>query len=217
MPRHARITAVSVFSILGFATVAFVRPLSAAGPLAAPPIQASRLAIQEDAQGQAILAVHYPWKVHQRPSVEVRMLGPEETDSIHIQPLYFLHDFMRGRITIGVYQCQDKASQMETTVPMTARKIEFEALGDRNLLGRPSVCVACRTDTVPPGNYRAARAVFPLLDPWATNERTLLLTLPKAYFGEKGRLRVWFLRREDIVWSETIPWPGTSKQAATKK
>ncbi len=61
-------------------------------------------------------------------------------------PLYFRSDFMKDEFTIGVYRAQDDSSSVRVVAQMTRRDIEFSAIGDRNLFGRPSVVVVCRTE-----------------------------------------------------------------------
>ncbi len=52
------------------------------------------------------------------------------------------------------------------------------------------------------------RAAFYPLRPWSLDRRTLYLDLPETYFAQPSKLRVWFMRSRDVVWTETVDWPG---------
>ena len=191
------------------------RPGATAGQPASGPaarVGVSRVAVMEQASGEPILVINYPWTKHARPSVEVRLLADAEADTYELRPLCFVDDFMKGEVTVRVYHCQDRSADTPLGITFTEREIEFEVLGERNSLGRPSVRVACRTKT---GHREwGAVAVYCLLESWAVDQRTLYLDLPPAYFAKPGRIRVWFLRGKDIVWSELAKWPGIDKQPA---
>lgn len=157
--------------------------------------------------GEPILVVKYPWKRHARPSVEVRILDEEEVDNRLIRPLFFMHDIFKGEVTTAVYHCVERSEDVPLTAAFSRGEIDFTIFGARNSLGRPSASVACRTTTVdPPPETRAA---FCLLDTWAVDQRTLYLDLPSEYFARPRKIRVWFLRDKDIVWTADTTWPGT--------
>jgi hypothetical protein len=161
--------------------------------------------------GGPLLVIRYPWKRHALPSVEVRVLAEDEVDNRLLRPLFFQRRIMKGGITEAVYHCQDRSEGVRQTATFLKDNIDFDIFGARNSLGRPSVCVACRTTTVdPPPETRAA---FCLLDAWALDERTLNLELPAKYFSEPGKIRVWLIRDKDIVWTATTTWPGASERS----
>ena len=92
-------------------------------------------------------------------------------------------------------------------VQLERNKIEFEIIGRRNSLGKPSVCIARRIasdDDPTPG----AAAVYCLLDCWSLHKGLLNLDLPPAYFSQPGKLYVWFLRDGKVLWEEVEDWPG---------
>jgi hypothetical protein len=158
--------------------------------------------------GEPILAVRYPWKRHARPSVEVRIVDDTEIDDPLIRPLFFVHDTMAGAVTQAVYECQERSDDVAQTGTFSENGIKFDIFGSRNSLGRPSVCVASRKETrdQPP----ETRGVFCLLDAWAVDRRTLFLELPGKYFSKPAKIRVWFLRGKDVVWTAVTEWPGLS-------
>lgn len=180
--------------------------------------------------GEPILAINYPWKRHARPSVEVRILDEKDVDNPLIKPLFFRHDIMKGAVTTAVYHCQDRSEDVPQTASFSKGTHDFEVLGARNLLGRPAVRVACRWRStladLPPKTAEALRsmddeeitsrvmppsetwAVFCLLGAWAVDQDTLYLELPSDYFAQQSKIRVWFLRENDVVWAANATWPG---------
>ena len=176
--------------------------------VAAPP-DAGVLSLVQPRIGQQTLLVEYPWKVHQQPSVEVRLVTKDAIDQSGARPLFFVNEHVKGELLVKVYQCLDAAEGTGTTEPLDVDDIEMEILGRRNSLGKPSVCLV-RTvpgDDPTPG----AGAIFCHLQAWSTNQAMLCLDLPRPYFSESGQLHVWFLRGDKVVWEEQIDWPGYGK------
>lgn len=157
--------------------------------------------------GKPLLAIHYPWRVHARPSVEVRWLGDEEADTGEIRPLQFVGDLMKGEITSAVHDVRDKAAQTAVKRSLKIRDRDCEILGDRNSLGKPAATVVF-PERSGDATDRAARAVFFPLDAWAVDRGTLRLELPAAHFAQPGRIRVWFYREGNLLWWKTLAWPG---------
>jgi hypothetical protein len=165
--------------------------------------------------GKPLLAIHYPWQVHARPSVEVRGLADNEAGTREIRPLQFVADLMKGEILSAVYDARDKAAQTPVKTTLKVHGREFAVFGDRNLLGKPAATVVFpeRPDTPASreqatGADLAARAVYVHLDSWAVDPRTLWIELPAIEFARPGRIRVWFYREGNIVWWKTLAWPG---------
>ncbi|MFH1265533.1 MAG: hypothetical protein ABIK89_07365 [Planctomycetota bacterium] len=178
--------------------------------------------------GEPILAIRYPWKRHAHPSVEVRILDKSEVGNRLIRPLFFVHDIFKGDVTMAVYRCEDRSENVAQRAAFSNDDFDFEVFGSRNSLGRPSVCVAGRTK---PERHRAraaspqddgfvdellggppepeTRAAFCFLPTWSVDEQMLYLTLPSEYFPKPGKIRIWFLRDKDIVWTADTTWPGT--------
>ncbi len=162
--------------------------------------------IARAATGKPIVAIHYPWRVHSRPSVEIRYMADDEPDTARLRPLQFVADIMKGEITNAVYECRDKSADGPLKTSLKHGERDLELLGARNLLGKRSVTVVFPGRTS--GEDRAARAVFCLLDSWAVDPRTLWLELPRDHFARPGRIRVWFYRGGNLVWWKTLAWPG---------
>jgi hypothetical protein len=210
--------------VIGLGMSNYLTPQPTRGAEAKSPIGAtggagrstSFVSVMTQVGGSPVVSVRYPWKTHARPSIEVCAIEDGQDDEAMIQPLYFAHDMMKGEITKAVYACQDRAAGVAQKATFSVDDIDFRVFGSRNLLGRPSVCVACRTKPDPTQRETRARAVFCLLDAWATDTRTLYLELPEEYFSESTRIRLWLLRKGDVVWSETVAWPGFPQSESAK-
>ena len=89
--------------------------------------------------------------------------------------------------------------------------MDFEMVGNRNSLAkRPFALPPHRTarQSSPDDEMTLARATFCLLEHWSVEPGGLYLNLPADYFSVPGRLHIWLLRDNQIVWSHTIRWPG---------
>ena len=165
------------------------------------------VSLARQATGEPMLVVDYPWKTHARPSIEVSTLPDDEAQWPEIRPLFFLDKFMRGRVATAMYACLDGSEKVPTSTSLVEEGVEYEVFGDRNSFDRPSVSVACRTPVQKIGQV-ATRALFCLLEPWAVDRRRLLFDLPSEHFAGPSKLRVWLLRGDAVLWSETVDWPG---------
>jgi hypothetical protein len=151
---------------------------------------------------------------------------------------------MKSTVTIAIYETQAAASTTQTIAEFVERGIEFKAVGQRSLLGRPAVCVTCETKSLEskrsekirdleakiPGLGKKAEdsekktdpsrrirwAIFPFAEAWAADDNTLFLSLPEVTFSRPAKIRVFFLRDNDVVWSETKQWPGLNSDAASQ-
>ncbi len=208
-------TSLFISAVLAWVGVAVCQAAESA-PSAPSGAKTSYVSVESPAGGQPMLVIRYPWWVHARSSVEVcTYVAGEEDDSPRIRPLCFRSDFMKDEFTIGVYRAQDDSSSVRVVAQMTRRDIDFSAIGERNLFGRPSVVVVCRTSITRQKEVKepeqVRRAIYPLLEPWAADRRTLFLSLPEVNFTEAARIRVWFFSGADVVWSEVKQWPGLPK------
>ena len=90
-----------------------------------------------------ILVIEYPWKVHSRPSVELRMLEPREADRdpSKIHSLRFVSDFMKSEVTDTVYGARDHAGEIPFQKKLAKFGREFEVPRRTNQLGKPGVTV----------------------------------------------------------------------------
>lgn len=175
------------------------------------------VSIETPAGGEPMLVVRYPWATHKKPSIEIRTYVKGEEESVRIRPLLFRHGFMKDEITVTVFETQAASASTRTTVDFTRRDIRFTAVGQRNLLGRPAVCLTCATEILRPNKTpfpeNSRWAIYPFMEPWAVDDETLFLSLPEPTFEGPAKLRIFFLRDDDVVWSEIEHWPGL-KQAS---
>ncbi|MBN2474750.1 MAG: hypothetical protein JXB62_09090 [Pirellulales bacterium] len=173
---------------------------------AVPKKATSYVSIVKQQTGDPALVIQYPWKVHQRPSIEVRLVTSDGAGGREVRPLFFVKEFFRGAMTINVYACLDRGAGVPMSRSVTEQGIDFQIFGRRNALGRPAVSVACEVpaDDPAPG----AAVVFCLLPDWAIDGDLLHLELPPEHFTSPGKLYVWFLRGGEVLWQETCDWPG---------
>ena len=129
-----------------------------------------------------LLVIHYPWKAHARPSVEVRQLANDERDTGEIRPLGFAAKIMKGDVTAAVYQCRDRSDETPFVRKMKSQGQDFELLGQKNRLGIGSVCTLFPPK--PDDKDPVARVAYPLLGSWAIDDKTLVLELPESHFAE---------------------------------
>ncbi len=198
---------------LGFLAVFLGAAVAAPGGAWGAEEQATNyVSIETTAAGEPMLVVDYPWSVHKNATIEVRTYVAGEEDSARIRPLQFHHTYMKDSVTITVYDVQAGGAETRTTAEFLRGSIQFQALGQRNLLNRPAVCVTCETEVLKPNKEafpdRARWAIYPFLEPWAADRDTLFLSLPEETFAAPVKIRVFLLRDGHLLWSESEPWPG---------
>ena len=186
------------------------RPPDGATAGAGPRKATHFVSIVKQQTGDLAVVVDYPWRAHQQPSVEIRLVTRRRVDLPKVRPLFFVKEFFRGTMMVNVYHCQDQAAGVPLSKLLTEKEIEFEIIGRRNALGRPAASVAHRI----PGSDPApgSGVVFCLLPAWSVNKGLLHLELPPQYFAQPGELYVWFLRGSKVVWEERADWPGGGKK-----
>ena len=172
--------------------------------------QASHASLLKRSGESPVLLIDYPWKAHQRPSVELRRMTKTDKTDFQIRPLFFTSEYFKGEMTDSVYRCQDAAAGVPLIRSREEKGVVFDILGRRNKLGRPSVCVVRPTPPKEPATGTAA--VFCLLEPWSLGKQLLHLEPPSPWFDSPGTLYVWMLRDEKIVWQQQIAWPGKPKK-----
>jgi hypothetical protein len=195
---------VSIFALMATASsVEADGPTDLAGAATQP---AFRVAVVDMLTGERSLVVEYPWTVHARPSVEVRLVAGAEEGPPQARPMYFVEKLLHGAVTRHVCDCLADADGVPIAKAFTEGQQHFTILGRPNSLGKPAVCVARKTRGHETSS--GAAAVFCLLSHWAGNERTLHLDLPEQFFSQPGRLHIWFLRKDTVLWQHQLDWPG---------
>ena len=165
------------------------------------------ISVIQDQSEAPILVIKYPWSAHPQASVEVCLLPKDVPDSPAIRPLDLAGRLTRdkdGKLVKAVYKCQDDAASTPTAVSVTDGDLNFDILGNRNSLGSAAVAVGWKTLT--PDRKAIHRSAFYRLQSWAADNDTLMLDLPPEHFCRPGTLKVWLLRGNEVVWSETVPW-----------
>jgi hypothetical protein len=167
--------------------------------------------------GRQTLAIQYRWKVHENASVEVRLVPAERAEGTFVLPLDFVGQYLSSRtkpksyetdLQQKVYRCLDRAGDEGQTETFEKDKMGFRIIGQRNSLGRPAVYVLAYNAGKPP--QERADIVFLHLASWAVADDRLSLDLPPEIFGKPGKLFVWFLRGNRLLWEEQVPWPGSA-------
>ncbi len=181
-----------------------------APPTARRPKATSCVSLVKRRGGERALVIDYPWKVHRRPSVEVRLVTGKDPGPSVVRPLFFVNEYMKGEVKVTLYRAEDASAGGKVRKPLTEKEVEFEILGRRNSLGKPSVCVVHRFAAKEPAP--GTTAVYCLLPAWAINKKLLYLDLPREDFVQPGKLYVWFLRDDRVLWTEAVEWPGYEKR-----
>ncbi len=152
-----------------------------------------------------VLLIGYPWKVHSRPSVEVRYLADDERDTAEIRPLGFVAQ-MKADVAMAMYQCLDLSDDTQVRKTFKQKDETIELVGRKNELGN----VVAEAIFLPKEGAAdaGARVVYFPLDPWGPDADSLRLELPAAHFSKPGRVRVWLFREGSVVWWQTVVWPG---------
>jgi len=164
--------------------------------------------------GKPVLVVHYPWKVYTKPSVEVRLVADDEPDTTAIRPMAFVAALMQGDVTLAVYRCLDLTEEARRAKAFKQKGLEFQVVALKNRLGRAAAQVVFPPVVSPSKGDRkdaACRVAYFPLEPWDVDGETLRLELPAEHFSQPTRVRVWFFRDGDVVWWQTVLWPGIAK------
>jgi len=161
-------------------------------------------------RGGPRLLVDYPWSRHRDASVEVRLVTGEEPSVEGLRPLGFAAEHFQGEKRMQVYDVQDAGAGGVVIRTLEAGGMKYEILGSLTDSGKPASCIARKFPKAepPPGAY----AVYCVLSGWSINSKLLSLELPPEYFAEPGKLKIWFLRGDTILWSQTLDWPGTKRE-----
>jgi hypothetical protein len=175
-----------------------------------------------------MLEIQCPWKQYTKPSVEVRLLLPDENDTPEVRPLAFVGVVMKGELTNAVYKAREDVSETPFVRSFPSSEGEFQVFGFKNQLQREAIHIVFLPATAGPNGGKASQATaaaqatapadaqtpapvrttFYFLNAWAIDSETLRLELPAKHYGKAGRLRVWFLRDDSVLWQQTVPWPG---------
>jgi hypothetical protein len=156
--------------------------------------------------GENVLVVRYPWRVHEKASIEVRLITEKKDMDARVRPLRFATLHFGDDAERRILRASDNALAHPSDGTAEAGGLTWRIVARGNHLGRAAVWFvnAAKKDSSLPGT---AAALSPL-DPWAIGDRLLMLDLPHDSFAQPGKLHVWFLRGERILWHEELSWPG---------
>jgi hypothetical protein len=185
-----------------------------AGAKPRQPQEPPHVSLVKHRSGAPVLLMEYPWKVHARASIELRLVTGDNPQPVEAPPLYFLQTRMK-KANDAVQRCYSHASEAGEKAPFkTDDGIDLEIIGRRNVLEKPSLYVVERikADKKDEGATAGAAAALIMLDSWAMNEKLLYVDLPPDAFAAPGKLHVWFLRADKPLWKEVIDWPGVGPQ-----
>ena len=182
-------------------------------PNAAPPQPAGpELAIEVSDKGEPALTVKFAWKEFARPSLQLALVGatkpvPLSVNGVQLtEQLGKLVSRLNKPVVAGSSVLLERAkefSEYDDGKPLLI-------LGATNSLGRPAAFGL--------GDQTGATIVFYLLDNWADANGVVRVALSDLgavpAYAETGKLHVWFLNEEKVVWERDIAWPGKGKPQA---
>jgi hypothetical protein len=203
------------------------RPAAKLGKTGSAWSRSTYVSVVREHAGLPTLIVNYRWKVHSQASVELRLVPGKAAGDAAPTPLYFVSDFFRGPAKEKIYHSLDLADR-GTTASFIKEKTEFKIIGEKNLLGRASIMVLpfnpkSSLDSQDEEAWDRPAIAYPLLDAWAVGDSMLAFDLPREVsykseidkfprtlkaFSRPGKLHVWFLRGDKVLWENVLDWPG---------
>lgn len=188
------------------------RPVSAVG------LAKSGISVVRQANGEPVLLINCPWRKYQRPSIQISLVLDDKVDLSSLQPLR-VNDVAADalwKIQIASINKPTHAASRELVKNTTA----FIEYNDGKLLKHR----ARENSQGKPAAYALEEQlgtllVFYRLEPWLDDRGTFRLALADidlpSKFASPGRIQVWLLSEEKVVWSADAKWPG--KQAPSQQ
>jgi hypothetical protein len=170
------------------------------------PSAAKCVSLERSAAGENVLLVDYPWRKHEKPSIEVRLITEKSAYAARAKPQRLAEMPIDEKMQRRIYTAFDTAIDRPSTGKFEIGGMKWDIYARSNHLGQGALWFV-NTPEAKDDKSGAAAVFFPP-DPWAVNDRVLLLDLPRETFYKPGKLHVWFLRCDRIVWQEEIDWPG---------
>lgn len=181
------------------------------------PRKTSYVSVAKQRNGSPVLVIEYPWKPYTKASIEIRLTKGSGAKPDDRAPLLFQKTRMKGKNADTVYQCLDRSAEQDTTKPLTIEGADYDVIGYRNALQKPSVCVVSRPEPEGDEPPTEVAAALLMLESWAVNGKMLYVDLPPDAFADAGSLQIWFLRDDLVLWQESVAWPSSGKQPAANK
>jgi len=180
--------------------------LAAQSPEAAAKKGPPRATLQRDRQQRLRLMIEYPWAAFSQGSVEVR-LATGESDAVgELRPMFFVHNHFHGETARAIYSCQDHVDDPGHKRSVKLEGFDVEVIARRTDLDRSAACVVRRFPSK--ASVPGVAAAFLQLDRWSLDKNWLQIELPATDFLPPGRMWVWFLRDDTVLWEEQLAWPG---------
>jgi hypothetical protein len=164
------------------------------------------VSVDKTSTGATVLLVNYPWRVHDKASIEVRLVTDKRDFAARVKPLRFAAIRFDDESTHRILRTFDESVERPSELKLESAGLQWQVIGHSNHLGRAAEWFV----HTPPKNSSVigTTAVFFPPDPWGMGDRLLMLDLPQMAFAESGKLYVWFLRGDRILWQEDLMWPG---------
>ncbi len=150
--------------------------------------------------------VRYPWRVHEKASIEVRLITDKKEFAARVKPLRFAMIRFNDETTRRILKTFDESVDHPSEWKTESGGLQWEIIGHSNHFGRAAEWFV--NTPLKNGSLVGITAAFHPLDPWEVNDRLLALDLPRRGFDQPGKLYVWFLRGDRILWQEEVMWPG---------
>jgi hypothetical protein len=180
--------------------------------------------------GGRVLQIDYPWQAYKKASVEVWLVTENSPAFARVKPLNFVNDRLNGETSVKVGQCLAAAYGVGLTQSIPGDRVNYKIVGCCNSLGKPAVSIVGKskedmgtledkgkspktkekqqdTEQEPPLPF-GAWAAFCDLENWSANRHELSLDLSPDHFAKPGKLYVWFLRGDTMLWEERLDWKG---------
>jgi hypothetical protein len=164
------------------------------------------VSINRSSSGENMLLVKYPWSTHAKASIEVRLVTEKKDYSARAKPTRFMANYFNAETAKHVFRLEDEALKRPANEKIEAGGMKWDIIGHSNHLGQAAVWIVNKLD--PENDATGAAAVLCKPDPWSINDRTLLIDLPREFFDKPGKMYVWFLRGDQILWQNEVMWPG---------
>jgi hypothetical protein len=170
------------------------------------PNGAKCVSLQKTKTGESLLVINYPWRTHKKTSIEVRLIPDKKDFEARVKPLRFSSIRFDDDTQRHIFHSFDEALVRSSDWKAEGGGLQWQVIGRANHRGHEAVWFvnSPKDEKSPPGTT----AAFYPLDPWAINDKLLMLDLPRNSFDQPGKMYIWLLRGDQIIWQEDLMWPG---------
>ncbi len=171
----------------------------------------SGISVVKQSNGEPVLLVNCPWRKYPRPSIQISLVLDEKVDLAALKPLRIDGIFADAlwKQQVGSLNKPAHAATHELVKTTTA----FIEYNDGKLLKhRARANSQGKASAYALETQLGTLLVFYQLEPWVDGQGTFRLTLADidlpSKFASSGRVKVWLLSEEKVVWSANVAWPG---------